>query len=197
VVVSIIARVLSAAVSIYMILCFLRVLVSWLPDLDLGAAGEVLARVTDPYLGLFSRIPLLRAGGFDFSPIAALALLTVVNSVFTTLAFSMTISVGIVLGLVLQALWSAFAFVLSFFAVCTLVRIIVLAAHWNGLHPIWMAIDSMLNPILFRINRIIYRNRIVHYLQSLVTGFVVLVLLRIAGGELISLLVGLLDRLPF
>lgn len=181
----------------YMVLCFLRILVTWLPSLDLGRPGEVLARFTDPFLGLFSRIAWLHVGSFDFSPIAALALLTVLNSVFTILAASMAISVGIILGMVLSALWSALAFMLSFFAVCILVRVIVLAAHWNGLHPIWMIMDSMLNPILFRINRIIYRNRIVHYLQSLVTGFAVLVLLRIAGGELVSLLVGLLDKLPF
>lgn len=194
---SIIARVLSAAVSVYMVLCFLRILSSWLPSLDLGRAGGVLAAITDPFLGLFSRIRFFRAGAFDFSPIAALAVLTVVNSALQTLAFSGMISVGIVLGLLLAALWSAVGFIISFFAVCVLVRIIVAAAHWNSLHPLWMIIDSMLNPLLFRINRLFYRNRIVHYLQSLVTGFVVLILLRVAGGALVGLLVRLLDGLPF
>lgn len=194
---SIIARIFSAAVSIYIVLCFLRILVTWLPNLDLGRPGEVLARLTDPYLRLFARISWLRVGTFDFSPIAAIAILTIVNSVFTTMAYSMTLSVGIVLGMILVALWSAVGFLFSFFAVCALVRLIVVLAHWNGLHPIWRVIDSMLNPILFKINRILYRNRIVNYLQSLVTGFAVLVLFRIAGGELVSLLVRLLDGLPF
>jgi YggT family protein len=180
-----------------MVLCFLRVLSSWLPGVDLGRPGDLLAVVTDPFLRIFSRIPWLRSGAFDFSPIAALALLTVVNNALTTMAFSGRLSTGIILGMVLAALWAAVGFILSFFAICALVRIIVAAAHWNGLHPLWLVVDSMLNPVLFRINRIIYRNRIVNYLQSLVTGFVVLILLRIAGGELVNILVHLLDGLPF
>ena len=196
-VLQIIARVLSAVVSVYMVLCFLRVLSSWLPGVDLGKPGDILASATDPFLGLFSRISWLHVGAFDFSPIAALALLTLVNSALTTIAFSGTISIGLILGMVLKALWTAVGFVISFFAICTLLRIIIVAAHWNGLHPVWQVVDSMLNPILFRINRIIYRNRIVHYLQSLITGFVVLVVLRIAGGELVGLLVHLLNGLPF
>lgn len=192
-----IARVLSAVVTVYMILCLLRVLSSWLPGVDLGRPGDVLASVTDPFLGLFSRISWLHRGAFDFSPIAALALLTLVNSALTTIAFSGTISIGLILGMVLSALWAAVGFILSFFAICALLRIIIVAGHWNGLHPVWRVVDSLLNPILFRINRIIYRNRIVHYLQSLITGFVVLVVLRIAGGELVGLLVHLLNGLPF
>lgn len=196
-VLQIIARVLSAVVSVYMVLCFLRVLSSWLPGVDLGRPGDILASATDPFLGLFSRISWLHAGAFDFSPIAALALLTLVNSALTTIAFSGTISIGLILGMVLKALWTAVGFVISFFAICTLLRIIIVAAHWNGLHPIWRVVDSMLNPVLFRINRIIYRNRIVNYLQSLITGFVVLVVLSIGGGELVDRLVHLLYGLPF
>jgi YggT family protein len=197
VVVIYIAKLLSAAVTIYLVLCFLRVLSSWLPGVELGKPGELLASVTDPFLGAFSRIRWLHVGAFDFSPIAALAVLTLVNSVLTSVALAGTISVGIILGLVLAALWAAFGFILSFFAICALVRIIVAAARWNGLHPVWRMVDAMLNPVLYRINRLVYRNRIVNYLQSLVTGFVVLVLLRIAVGGLVGLLVRLLRGLPF
>lgn len=109
--------------------------------MDLGKPGELLARTTDPFLGLFSRFSWLRVGSFDFSPIAALAILTVVNSVFTTLAFSGHISVGIILGMVLSALWAAVGFILSFFAICALVRVIVAAARLNGLHPVWRVVD--------------------------------------------------------
>lgn len=196
-VLQIVARILSAPVSIYMVLCFLRILSSWLPGLDLGRPGEVLARMTDPFLAPFSRIRWLRIGQFDFSPIAALALLSVILTVLSGLGVSGSVSLGAILGLLLAALWSAFGFVLSFLAVCALLRVIVAAARWNSLHPLWMVIDSMLNPVLYRINRLIYRGRIVNYLQSLVTGFVVLVLIRVVGGELVGLLVRLLDGLPF
>jgi YggT family protein len=194
--ISIIARVLSAVVSVYSLLCFLRILVSWVPSFNLGRAGALLCAATDPFLDFFSRYLPLRAGNFDFSPILALASLSVLNNILTALAFAGTISLGYILGMLLSAAWSAVAFLVSFLAVSALVRIIAYAARLNSTHPLWMVLDSMLNPVLFRINRLIYRNRIVNYLQSLVTGFAVFVLLRVAGGELVRLFVRLLDALP-
>ncbi len=195
--VSIVARLLSAFVSVYMILCTLRILLSWLPSLDLGRGGELLRAATDPYLDFFARFPFLRAGQFDFSPIAALSILAVANNLFSTLAFAGRISVGLALGMVLSALWSAVSFVLSFLAVCALIRIIAYAAHWNSLHPLWMVIDAMLNPVLYRVNRLVYRSRIVNYLQGLMTGFAALILVRVAGGAFVGLLVRLVGGLPF
>ena len=194
---SLIARLLSAAVTVYMLLCTIRILMTWVPGLDGGRGGELLRGATDPYLRFFSRFGGFRSGKFDFSPIVALAVLAVANQLFATLAFTGRVTAGIVLGLVVGAAWSALAFILSFVAVCALVRIIAYAARWNSLHPVWMVIDSMLNPLLYRINRLIYRDRIVYYLQGLVTGFVVIVVLRIAGGTFVAFLIRLLERLPF
>ena len=194
--VSIVARILSAAVTVYMFICLARVLLSWFPGMETGRGGELLKSVADPYMGYFRRFAVLRSGAFDFSPLAALAVLVVLNDLLTTIAFAMRLSLGLVLGMVLGAAWSAFGFVLSFFSVCALLRIIAFAARWNSLHPVWMLVDSMLNPVLYRINRLFYRGRIVNYLQGLVTGFAVLVVLRTGGGALVNLFIQLLQRLP-
>jgi YggT family protein len=192
-----IARVLNAIVIVYVFLCAARVLMSWVPDLDAGKGGEILARATDPYLNWFRRFKVLRSGAFDFSPIAALAILAVVNDLLTTVAYAGSLTVGLVLGLLVGAAWSAVGFIISFFVVCAVARMIAYAARWNSLHPLWMVIDSMLNPVLFRINRLIYRGRIVNYIQGLVTGFAVLLLLRMGGGALVGLAIRSLERLPF
>jgi YggT family protein len=194
---SFIARFLSAIVVVYMLGCSLRILLTWMPGLDTGRAGELVARAVDPYLGWFRRFRFLGAGKFDFSPIAAVGLLAVLNNVLTTLAFAGSITLGLVLGMILGAAWSALAFFLSFFAACALLRVIAYAAHWNSLHPLWRTVDEFLNPWLYRINRFVYRDRIVNYLQGLVTGFAVLVFLWAAGRALAALLVSLLERLPF
>lgn len=196
-VLNIIARILGAITSLYMILCTIRVYISWVPGINTGRVGYYLSRIVDPYLGLFSRIRVFRTERFDFSPIAALAVLSVANNVFSTLAFAGRISVGFFLNLILDAGWSAVSFVLSFMAVCALIRIIVFVARWNSLHPLWVVLDSILNPVLYRINRIIYRNRAIEYLKGLITGFIVLILLRAAGGALISVLGSWLISLPF
>ena len=194
---TVVARVLNAAVIVYIFLCAARVLMSWVPGLDAGRGGEILARLVDPYLSLFRRIKLLSSGGFDFSPIAALATLAVANDLLTTVAYAGRLSFGLVLGLLVGAAWSAAAFVISFFAVCAIARMIAYAARWNSLHPLWMVIDSMLNPVLFAINRFVYRGRIVNYLQGLITGLIVLLLVRAGGGALFGLVIRSLERLPF
>ncbi|MCX7027910.1 MAG: YggT family protein [Spirochaetes bacterium] len=196
-VVSLIAKILGAFTSLYMILCAVRVFMSWVPNFELGKAGRLIAVIVDPYLAFFSRVRFLRSDRFDFSPIAALAILSVANNMFSTIALTGRISFGFLLSLILGALWSAFAFVFSFLAACALLRILVFIAKWNSLHPVWVVLDSILNPVLYRINKIIYRNRAIDYLQGLITGFLVLVLFRALGGAAVRLLSSLLIALPF
>jgi YggT family protein len=197
VILSIVARALNALVIVYVFLCAARVLISWVPALDAGKGGAILARLTDPYLNFFRRFRIFSSGAFDFSPIAALALLAVVNDLLSTLAYTGSLSVGGGRGRRGGAAWSAVAFIISFFAVCAVARMVAYAARWNSLHPIWRVIDAILNPVLFRINRLVYRGRIVNYLQGLITGFAVLLLLRMGGGALLGLVIRSLDRLPF
>jgi YggT family protein len=194
---SVIARILGAVTSIYMLLCALRVFMTWVPGLASGKPVSLLRSIVDPYLQFFSRMKFLRTERFDFSPIAALTVLSVLNNMFSTLAFAGKISVGFFLSLILGAAWSALSFVLSFVAACALIRIVVFLARWNSLHPVWVILDAILNPILYRINKAIYRNRAVNYLQGLITGFLVLILFRTAGGALVKLLGSLLLALPF
>jgi hypothetical protein len=78
---------------------------------------EVLCRITDPYLDWFRRFSSLRIGALDLSPLAAMAVLSVLNSVFLTLGRYGVITLGLILALILQALWSAASFILSFFII--------------------------------------------------------------------------------
>jgi YggT family protein len=179
-----------------MLLCAFRVFMTWAPRLSIGKAGELLGSIVDPYLGLFSRMSIFRTERFDFSPIAALAVLSVANNMFSTLAITGKVTLGFFLSLILGAAWSAVSFVFSFVAACALIRIVVFVARLNSLHPVWVVIDAILNPILYRINKVIYRNKAVDYLQGLITGFLVLVIFRAAGGALVRILGSLLLSLP-
>jgi len=197
VILSLLARILGAAVTVYMLACAIRIFLTWVPRSDLGSAGRFLSSAVDPYLGFFARFRIFRVGRFDFSPIAALASLAVVNQVLITLAFAGAITVGGVAALVVEAIWSAFAFVLTFLALAALIRLIAYAARWNSLHPLWRVIDDMLNPILYRVTHLIWRDRIVNYLQGLATGLVVLLVFRIGGEALVGLIMRALRALPF
>jgi len=66
------AQTLSTFVSIYLVLMFIRILLSWFPNVNwYDPPFSVLSQLTDPYLNIFrSIIPPL--GGIDFSPIIAI-----------------------------------------------------------------------------------------------------------------------------
>ncbi|MBD1849581.1 YggT family protein [Leptolyngbya sp. FACHB-711] len=74
---------LQTFIGIYTALLFIRILLSWFPNIDwYNQPWAILSQLTDPYLNLFrSIIPPL--GGMDFSPILALLLLQVLSSLFT------------------------------------------------------------------------------------------------------------------
>ncbi len=193
---STLAKIVSSLVSLYMILCIIRIFFSWIPSLTDTKWGKLIARLTDPYLNLFRGFSLFRTTAVDFSPIVALAVLSVLNNLFMTLSYAVRITLGFILSLLLDAAWSAISFVLGFFLVISVIRIIGFLARIAVLHPLWQILDGIINPLLFRINKIIYRGRAVQYLQGLITGFVAVLVVRALGGLLVRLLTSLLMSLP-
>jgi len=191
------ARIVSGVVSIYMLLCIVRIFFSWVPSLINTKWGRLIARLTDPYLGLFQAIPLFRTPNVDFSPVVALAVLSVINNLFMTLSYAVRITFGFILSLLLDAGWSAISFLLGFFLVIVFIRIIGFLARLATLHPLWQILDGIINPLLFRVNKLIYRGRAVDYLQGLITGFVVVLVAKGLGGWIIRILTSLLMSLPF
>lgn len=70
---------LSTFISIYSLLLFIRILLTWFPNVDwYNQPFAALGQITDPYLNLFrSIIPPM--GGIDFSSILAILLLQFVQ----------------------------------------------------------------------------------------------------------------------
>jgi YggT family protein len=83
-----VASYVSSLFTVYIVLIFIRILLSWVPRLPDNAAIQAVAGfvrdVTDPYLNLFRRfIPPIGAGGMalDLSPILGVILLLVLQGV--------------------------------------------------------------------------------------------------------------------
>jgi YggT family protein len=83
-----IAEYVNTLVLVYLVLIFIRILMSWIPRMPynryLAAFLKFVSDVTDPYLNLFRRIlPPVRfgGGGLDLSPIVATFLLIFVSSI--------------------------------------------------------------------------------------------------------------------
>ena len=73
-----IIRVLSVLLNLYSFAILIRMIMSWFPEGDyrLGGARRFFVSITDPYLRIFRRIPFLRIGPVDFSPIVAIITLS-------------------------------------------------------------------------------------------------------------------------
>lgn len=88
--VPLLATTLVTFINIYTALLFIRILLSWFPNINwFDPPFSILSQITDPYLNIFRNIipPL---GGLDFSPILALLLLQIVQQVATTLLRQLT-----------------------------------------------------------------------------------------------------------
>ena len=52
---SVILSLLSAVLTVYTVLCFINIIMSWLPGVKFTAFGKFISSVTDPYLTFFSK----------------------------------------------------------------------------------------------------------------------------------------------
>ena len=87
-----VAAYVNAVFTVYIILVFLRVLMSWIPRLPDNATIQAIAgfvrETTDPYLNLFRRfLPPVGGGGFalDLSPVIGIFLLLIAQQIVVAL----------------------------------------------------------------------------------------------------------------
>lgn len=80
-----IADYVEALFLVYMVLIFLRVLLSWIPHIPyilwLRAIIRFIEETTDPYLNIFRRFIPPIGGRLDISPIVAIILLIVLQGI--------------------------------------------------------------------------------------------------------------------
>jgi len=189
-------RFLTGVIYVYMILLVLRILLSWIRGAVYGKPWELLVRVTDPYLSLFSRIRFLRQGMFDFTPIAAILALVVALNVIQSIQRFGTITVGRFLGIVTGAVWSGLAFLLVLVLILAIFRAVVLAGRPGQETQITSAVGMMVEPAVSLVRRIVSARSPLTDRQYLYLTIAFLFIVRILGGYLIGLLVRFFYTLP-
>ena len=187
---------LAALLGLYSLLIIVRIIITWFSVGQYGRPVQILANITDPYLDWWRQKLNLRAGYLDLSPIAAMAALSVAQTICSVISQQGRISLGLILAVCLSALWSAVSFILGFCLVVLVLRLIAYSANANLFGPFWRVIDSISQPLLYRINRIIFGRRLVRFTTSLITAIAVLAVLWIGGSIAIRLVSGLLFGSP-
>ena len=187
---------LGFIINIYMMIVFIRIILTWFSWVGSGGFQDILGRITDPYLNWFRRFTFLKVGFLDLTPIAALGVLSLFSRLFSTIAHYGTITIGIIITIVLQVLWGAVSFFLGFLIIILVLRLIAYFSRQNLSNPFWRVIDTISRPILYRINRILFRDRIVNFRNGVILSIAVMGILYLLLRITVSLLSAILVKSP-
>ena len=188
--------ILAAAISIYALLCTVRIILTWIPGASFTGFGRFLSRLCDPYLSFFDR-GWLRLGAIDFSPLFALAVLTLASILFQTLGGGMRVTLAAILILVIEIVWKVFASILLFLIVVLVIRLVVFLSGADRNSSLWSQIDASLNPLVYSITKFFTGNRPIAYKNALILAIVLAIVLRVGGIFAIQGLVAICAMIPF
>jgi YggT family protein len=167
-----------------------------MPQIDQSPAGRFVAGLCDPFLNWFRRFSFTRVGMIDFSPILALGVLSLGSMVFSTLASTGHITLGLVLAGLVQIIWSFFSFFLNIMILFLAIRLIYDLVNRNGFSPFWTMLDRFLNHPISYVTGLLNRGRVMGYRASLILTLVFMVVIRVGLEFAIRYLLAFLYALP-
>ena len=183
----------SSVLGIYSLLLIARIILTWFSrGYSQSGVVQFLTRITDPYLNWWRQHFNLRAGFLDLTPLAALATLNVLQSIFASIAAVGTITLGVILAIILHAVWSMVAFLLWFCIIVLAIRLVGYFMNRGTSGHFWHIVSSISEPIRFRITQALFRNRILNFVTSIVVSMSVIFAVWLIGRTLLRLLLGVL-----
>ncbi len=189
---------LSAIIIIYTILCLIAIFITWIPGAKFTKFGKFISAITDPYLRLFSRRGWLRFGNIDFSPIIAIAILSVLSSILGGITTTGRLYFGGILATILGMIWSVSSSILTIFFLLIFIRWIVLLINKGQVstNSAWYQLDLMLQKFVYKIGNTIIKNNLT-YQKALLISWIVLLVAGVILRILFMILIGLCNSIPF
>ena len=192
-----ILRIIQGIISVYMLLIFIRVLLTWFQGPNLGRPFEILSAITDPYINYFRRLKFARIGNMDFSPIIAVMVLIILLQIVNSLYLFGKITLGIVLGIVVMAIWSSISWILSFFLILIAIRLVAHLFRFDAVSPLLRTVDIIIHPLLEFLQTKLLKGRIISFQNGLLISAGGLFILVFGGNYLFNNIVAkLLFSLP-
>jgi YggT family protein len=186
---------LAMAVSIYSILILIRIIISWFGHSVSGKPVEILCSITDPYLNWWRQNLNLRIGFLDFSAVVGIVVLSLLQNILYTISRTGGITIGIVLAILIHGIWNIISFILGFFIIILVLRLIAYLTNRNIYSPFWNIINSVSQPILYKLNRVFFGNKIGNYLKGIILSILTLVIIWICGGLVVQIIYSMFYRL--
>jgi YggT family protein len=190
-------RVITGLLSGYMLLLFIRIIITWFSGTDFGRPYEILKSITDPYLNYFKRFSFLKFGMMDFSSIAGILLLVILLNILNTISSSGTITFGLILTIVVGAIWSAINFLITFFIMLIIIRLVTGMLNATSQSPMMTTIETIVSPITNFVYHKLFNNKNITYMTCLSVSGVLLIVVLLSGNAAIKYLDLFLRNLSF
>lgn len=190
-----ILKIISAFLSLYSLLCLLRIIITWIPNYSYSKPADILAQICDPYMNLFRGIKWLRFGSFDFSPALALCILGAGSQLFSSLANGGYINLQMILAMILGIFFSILSSLIFFLIILFAIRLILIMINRDSYNTSgFMAnqIDSSISPIVYRIARTFAMGRRITYKAALIISIIALLFLQFALRILLALILSII-----
>ncbi|MBI9094478.1 MAG: YggT family protein [Sphaerochaeta sp.] len=196
-----IASFLAALISLYSLLIWVRIILTWirLP----GQSSEnplthYLSKIVDPYLNWFKGISAFRRSHIDLTPLIALAVLSVVQSILRLFGSYGKITVGMVFALILSTLWSFLLSPILWFVMALLgVRLYFCYKRGPNTIAYIKMIDSLVGGVLNWVQRLFYKGKTINDRQLVLTSLIFFAIVYVSSSALIRVLVSVFAKLSF
>lgn len=190
--------ILSAVIIIYTILCLISIFMTWIPGAKFTKFGRFIASITDPYLSIFSRKGWLRFGNIDFSPILALALLSLLSSILGGITTTGMLSLSNILVLVINMIWSVASSLITIIFLLILIRWIVLLVNKGqvSVNSAWYQVDIMLQKFVYKIGNTFFKSNLT-YQKALLVSWISIAIIWFVLQLLTGFLISLCRTIPF
>lgn len=196
--ISTILSILSAIITLYTLLCFIDIIMTWIPGAKFTKFGKFISSVCDPYMNFFSKFGWLRIGNIDFSPIISIGILSLVSSILGGIQSTGRIYFGGILATIIYMIWNVFSSLLGIFFILIVVRWIALLINHGrtSFDSGWNQLDQVLNKITYRVAGTFTKSSM-SYQKSLLITWITFLVIMLAGRFLIGILCNLCNALPF
>ncbi|MDY0290451.1 MAG: YggT family protein [Sphaerochaeta sp.] len=196
-----IASFLAALISLYSLLIWVRIVLTWIRLPGQSAQNPLshyLGKIVDPYLNWFRNISSLRRSNIDLTPLIALAVLSVVQSILRLFGSYGKITVGMVFALLLSTLWSFLISPILWFVMALLgVRLYFCYKRGPNTMAYIKMIDSLVGGVLNWVQSLIYRGKAINDRQLVLTSLIFFAVVYLSSSALIRVLVAFFAKLSF
>lgn len=190
---------IAALLTIYNLLIIVRIMMGWFfrSEQQENQFYVFLKRITDPYLSFFGRLTALKRSRIDLTPIPALMVISILQSLLSTYGTHGKITLAFILAIIIDSIWT---YIISFFflIICALlvIRLIMDYRTTPTAQAASQSFDSILGGFYDWVQKTFFKKDIVPERSLIIGSLVVVVVAYFISSAVIRLFIFLIGKIP-